>query len=703
MKAHALDTRKVHLHIDGMKCAGCLAKIRMAAHNYKDLDAVDIDLSQKRLTAIAPKGFDEHQLVRSISSLGFQARIDSKPATNTKKPLNSEVLRLGIAGALAGNIMLSSAALYSGADNTEVGPLLNGLNAFLFVPVLTYVCLPFLKSAWHNLKAKKASVDTPIALAVLGGGLMSYLNYFKGQPDIYFDSIAMFAFFLLGSRYLISSWQSKFVRPISLTDVFNQEHTFKVTRHHAQMELKPTQLRQGDLVTIPDGQFVPCDGLLLTTQAEVDQSFITGESLPVLVKKFDSVFAGTRAVGSSIQIKSLGSANESRAARLVDKVNKHFSGNSHLTSFTDKGANLLTLAILSAALIYLVFHLSQPWTETWARLLALLVVACPCALAIAAPLAHRLCLRALVEKSILVKNPSFLETASQCENIVFDKTGTLTKGQLEVIEWLPSPPDQDIKNLIASLEQYSEHPIAKALLRALPEAQPFTLEVTEQPGVGVKAQHNGDLYTLKRTLNQTSLEIGLFRNGVCLIKAVLSDQAHEDANQLVAELKKKGKNIFLLSGDRTRITHSLADQVGILHANAVGDLSPEQKAHHVKMICATGKTLYVGDGINDSLAMKQADTSLSAKTSAELTFQTSQAHLMSPNPLTLLAALDWSKTCRKIVFNNIYASFAYNLTFGAFALLGWINPLGAVVLMPLSSLSLVGMTFYQVHRQGKSA
>ena len=149
--------------------------------------------------------------------------------------------------------------------------------------------------------------------------------------------------------------------------------------------------------------------------------------------------------------------------------------------------------------------------------------------------------------------------------------------------------------------------------------------------------------------------------------------------------------------------HGLADQVGISHANAVGDLSPEQKAHHVKMICATGKTLYVGDGINDSLAMKQADTSLSAKTSAELTFQTSQAHLMSPNPLTLLAALDWSKTCRKIVFNNIYASFAYNLTFGAFALLGWINPLGAVVLMPLSSLSLVGMTFYQVHRQGKSA
>jgi Cu2+-exporting ATPase/Cu+-exporting ATPase len=699
----ALEFNDYAFRVEGMHCIKCIRKVQAVADHFQTINAVTVDLGGHLVTAHARKDFPVESFVSELESEGFGVfSVVKEKSDQTVKSSNQKMLKkIGVAGACSGNIMILSAAEYAGAQIDGWPHLFKILSLAFFLPIFFYSSLPLYRSSWFALKAKKISIDAPIVLALVGGALLSLYNMLMfSDAQIYFDSLSMFVFFLLASRYVVLKIQSKYTGSITTEDVFSQSRATLVDGG-VMRAVDPQEVKVGDTVFVPTDSYLAFDGSLESETATISDAFYSGEAYPKSKKSMDLIFAGSKNLGAGFKIKVSHTKNESRLSKIIEMLNMSLRSRTHLSGLADQGAKLLTILILLASAMIFTYFILVAFNpeEGINRVLALLVVACPCGLAIAAPLVQSLGVKQALKNSLLVKDVSVFESLKNIDSVFFDKTGTLTKGEIKLSSFSPREPSDLEKKIIFNLEAQSEHPIAKAL-RSYTKAQNVVemTNYTEEPGRGVRAEIGGDTYSVLTAQGEES-RLVFSKNDQEIFYIHFEDQIEPKAKAVVEYFQQNSIEAFILSGDKKREALRVADELGIPSSNVYFEKSPDEKAEIVKN--HKSKSLYYGDGINDSLAMSYADVSVSMQSSADVAFKSSNIHILEGGIFKSLSLFDLSNQAYFSMKVIIAISVVYNLFFALLASVGLIKPLIAVIIMPLSSISITFLGLYLMKTTSK--
>lgn len=694
--------KSLNFFIEGVRCAKCVQKLESLSHEHQELRESRFNKSKNLLTLDLSKELSPASAIEWIESKGYKAYfVESSQQTEERRQQAHRrwLTRLAVTFFFASNLMMFAIAIYMGAYG-EWHRLFAWFCGILFLPIAFYSAIPFYQSAWQALKERRFSADLAIVIAFTWGSGLSYVNLFRGSPDFYFDSTASFLFLILLARFFLDKAQNSIESDLNPSLLFKNSPLFLVTRSGQTTKLLFQQIQTGDELHLEHGQTLPVDIELLDSVAEIDTSLFSGESLPQTFYSGQTIKAGMVILNSTLRGKALGSFEKSELNDIFEGVvrNRHEKTKAHAQAEIYSHRLLTAVSILSIALL-IFFGLQQQWSEGFRRALALFTIACPCALALAIPLASIMTLKRAMEKGLFVKSPLFFEKLRTIKGVVFDKTGTITQGRLELVAWEPEEPPSDLWPILLSMEQRSQHPIAKSITRELHNRniEPCPLDSwKETPGVGVEATVNGQTYRLSRLSDSTYKDLTgceLTCNDKLLLKAYFKDQVRTEAGPLVAWLKRNNLEIFLLSGDRVEVVASIAKELGIDFANTQSPLTPAEKSDFLtRAKAANNHYLMVGDGHNDALALSRATCSLAVKGCAETSLRAADAYAQKNDLGILKTAFNLSHFYDRLIRQNVGLSLTYNIIAGSMAALGLVDPLMAAVLMPLNSLVVIGAT-----------
>jgi Cu2+-exporting ATPase/Cu+-exporting ATPase len=711
------DTSKseYRLYLEGVHCSACLWLIeRIPTVLPQDVAHAQLDLGNSLLKIELQKEGKLSRVAQLIDSWGYRPHLieNSEQAYDLQKNENrARLIDLGVAGALASNIMLMSVPLYAGVER-EWARLFIWIAAGLATASVFYSGRKFFQNVWSSLKEKSFSIDAPILMAIVIAYFYSVIEIFRGGQDVYFDSLSSLIFLLLASRYMLAR-----LRQYGL----GQRESF-------QLAVDPTTVQVGEITDINKIGRLDFDAVIREGRAFVNTSYLTGESLPVEVRAGDMIYAGTEIVGFgqnlNLKVEVFAIGKQTRLEKIFQEVrDKHHVRSQREKVFDLSARRLLMFVAVVAALTFIYFAMQGNWDAALRRTLALLIVTCPCALALAAPLAQTLILRLGFKMGLLIKDVDAFEEASDIQRVVFDKTGTLTYGQMEIAEMnIP-------KSFIPALHEMvsrSRHPISRAILARISEVNNSSFENSKEseivdfsersisprlleqwreiPGVGIEAKFAGELLSLCRPL---SLRQGDVRSAVDLIYAadtvgqiILLDRTRSEAAQIISDLKSKNLKIGILSGDRNSVVQNLAKELNINSDDVFGEIDPEQKAKKIKEYEGLKqKTLFVGDGVNDALAMSCATISLAVQGGAESVLKTASIAALKPGLGSVSMFFKLAKKLRSLHRMNFIYSTLYNAIAGILAIFGLMNPLLAAIVMPLSALTVFVATYYSITKE----
>lgn len=693
---------EAQFHIEGAHCSRCLAKIEGTLKDQPGVSSARLDLGRQILTVRGAPDLSFGQLGLKVKGLGYGVqpiRLEGTHAAAEKKRRRSEIMRMGITGACAGNIMLLSISQYAGADKTEFDWLFGFLSFLIFLPVIFYGAIPFFRTFWNSLKAKKLSIEAPVTMAMSVGTVYSLMNLWRGSGETYFDSLAALIFLLLAARVWQGSVQRRLgskIESLAFLDIF------EVLRWNSSSQTfekaPPESLKVGDKLRLNRGDRLPADARPVS-ECEIDMAIWTGESSPVKFKPAQEAYAGSTLVSESEDFLVSAVGPQSRLGQLLEKYRSETEKRGRLHSFVDQIGQWFTFIVLATAAFFVVLYWSVNPLSALERALALTLLACPCALAIATPLALA---RGIVEarrRGLIVKDGASFEAIAKIKDVVFDKTGTLTLGQMNLCATAPTdfrenPKYQSERDMIMALEKDSFHPIGRALVRGLTGKEALNISNREESG-RVCGQLGGVELEVKTTSPDPSLSqqpwtwVGLFIGGVERAKLALRDEPRLEARDLISNLKSEGLNVHLLTGDRREVAENIAQEVGIPRENIRAEQTPENKLSFVKNL---SKAMVVGDGVNDTLAMASSLTSVAVHSGMEASLKAADVYLAKSDLQVLQELFDISHLTMKMIYRNFAVASLYNVTGGALALMGYIHPLAAAVLMPLSSATLFVMT-----------
>jgi heavy metal translocating P-type ATPase len=701
-------------YIEGIHCAACLWLIEKVPEVAPHIEYVTLNMS----TSVAEVKFKGKEgfsaFPRIIKRLGYKAhpiRIDDEAGRLRNKEKRETLFRLAIAAVCAGNIMLLSAAIYSGAEGVfarEFGLI----NFVLTIPVITYSALPFYKSVLSSLTVRRATVDIPIVFVIVAGFLFSAFNYLRGSEQVYFDSITTFVFLLIVSRYFLRSIHERISanRPI-IGDLFSKDRILLWDDDSNQYFYSPvSELKSGEVVKIRKGERIPVDGKILSSSAQLNLAFLTGENIPRTFLKNEEAQAGCILESDEVIIEVGRTGQFTRLGKILQEVQRNFENKSGFSTYSDKYSTVFTSVVAIIAIFsFCIISLLHDPSEGLKRIISFILISCPCAFVFALPLALAMSLKSGIEKGILIKQVSVFERIPHLKNVFFDKTGTLTKGVFKIWNWnVDGLPIEDQAALIA-IEKRSNHPIARAIVEHLYDRNLTLPEVSKFEQVyskGVAAEVNGHVYELMPDEHFGSeyepghiitTRISVFKDKQKISTIRMGDQMKEDANYVINELKNRRLNVFIVSGDKKYNVEQVSERLCLPSENIYWQKTPEEKTMILKQ---KKDTMMVGDGFNDAGAMSTADISLAVQGSVEQSLKVSDAYLLNNDLCTILDFIDHGHiTCQTLKRNKVFSVF-YNLTAGTFALLGYINPLIAAVMMPLSSILLIGSTLYGNRRIG---
>ncbi len=670
----ALPTDIAHsFYIEGIHCVACLWLIENLSRVYPGVQSVRLNLGTS--TAIIKLSSDGKwsKTAQTLAELGYAPHLlnTSEAEARHAAARRSTMIKIGIAAACAANIMMFSVAIYSGVTGT-LETAFQWLSGLLSIPVMAYAAIPFYQGFRAALKSRHMTIDVPVVLAIQLGFWMSFWNLLKGSPHTYFDSITTFVFLMLSTRHALKEAHSRLTHDIDLKlNILGPERDISV----------------GDILVVGTEEVIPCDGLVHSLAAELDTSLMTGETLPTHMKQGDTLYAGMKNVGSPLHIQATAVGAQTRLSRLLSEIE---SGKKPdiviLTDTISKYFLWVVLGLVGASLLLPTASLNMT--------LALIVVACPCALALAVPLTISRSLHLAMKRGIWIKNPSALQRLTDIKTLYWDKTGTLTTGQLQVCDWQRKDTDPSLDALIYALEKDSRHPIAKAIVRYLhakglnPNDCPI-LEVVDTIGQGVSATYKGHHYQLSqlKSLSQEGekkaiSQVALFKNGTPCICISLEDTLKPDGVHTLELLHSQGLNSHLLSGDTQAAVDGIMVRLPLKSATA--EMSPEDKIHRIQ---ATPYSMMIGDGANDATAMAVAHVSLAVQGSLDLSLKAADMVLVVPELSRIPELFDIARQCKRVWILNCTLALFYN-SFGIFSVfMGWVDPLFAAILMPLSSLT----------------
>lgn len=709
---------QVSLMIDGIHCAACVWLIEKGLARVPGLEDVQVSLGTQRAhLRWNPDKVRLSELAQAIAQLGYRpypydpSKLDAPLRARNRDLL----LRMGVVGLGTLATMYLAEPLYFNdfTGDEAFKKFFVWLAMVIATPVSFYALMPIFKGAWSGLRQKTINMDGTIALGALGTYFASVWGAVTNGP-IYFESLTMFLFLILAGRFVEGAVRRK---------------VFSATERLLKLEAKaatilqdgvpkrvPLQaVRVGDLVAVKAGEAIPVDGVIVEGSAGVNEAMLSGESRPVMKQVGDKVFGSSVAVDGSLVVRATGVGQETQLnqiVRLIEQADSHRSPNSRRI---DQITNLFGLSVVVvAALAFLVWSVIASPSQALMIAVAVLVITCPCALGLAIPAANVLAATKGVDRGILFADGAALEALPGVTHVVLDKTGTVTTGQMEVAAIVPFDRTEDeIVAVAAALEEGFEHPIARAI-KALGRQRNLVLPDVSEFQVVAGRGVTGRIARCEAAIGSEALlealgiplgdgprasaealkDRGYTLSFVALDGSVigvlgLRDELRLDAIDTVKALQAQGIHVTLLSGDHRRAAELAGHALGV--DRILSEVMPEEKQAAIRDLQAPDRVVVmVGDGVNDAPALAQADVGIAMGEGTDLSITSAKVILLGDRLGLLLCAVRLAKDTQRIIRQNLILSALYNALTIPLAVLGFVTPLFAAIVMPLSSLAVIG-------------
>ncbi|HVU04549.1 MAG TPA: heavy metal translocating P-type ATPase [Polyangiaceae bacterium] len=706
---------RTELFLENVHCAACVWLVEKVGDLVPGVTEARLDLPRATLRITwNPLEAKLSAVGRTLDSLGYPshplAGLDRSAVR--RKEDRALLMKLGVAGAAAGNAMLFAAALYSGAFSgmdPEYVSLFRIGSAVVAIPSVFWCASVFHRGALSAIRTRTPHMDLPVSIGVLVGTASGLFHTWRGEGEIFFDTLTMLVFLLLVGRFL----QQREQRRADGASEFLQALTPKTARLVEGTDVREVPVDavpRGALVEIRSGDHVPVDGTVVEGTSSVDVSLLTGESLPAEVGPNASVHAGCVNVSGRIVVRADRTGVETRLSRLVEAMREAAGRRAPVVVLANRLAGYFVVIVLvAAALTALVLWHRGPEVAL-SRAVALLVVTCPCALGLATPLAVSAALGRAARRGIMIKGGTALEALARPGLVVFDKTGTLTEGKLSVVRFAGS---EDAKAFASAAEAGSAHPIARALVAAFGKSA-LTAESTKETfGHGVAAVVGGKAVvagsvpfvesraTLSDALRKDAEAVAaealtpvvVAVDGEALAVVGIGDRIRPDARASLEALAALGHRLAVLSGDQPKVVGLVAAQIGVPFETVIGGASPEEKVRFVEARAAVGPVFMVGDGVNDASALSVATVGIAVRGGAEASLAASDVFCTEGGLRPVVEVFDGARETRRLIRSGLARSLVYNLAVGALAATGIVGPLAAAVLMPVSSISVVTSSY----------
>ncbi|GAB2858291.1 heavy metal translocating P-type ATPase [Pseudoduganella ginsengisoli] len=726
----ATDCEAVLL-VDGIRCAACVWLIEHRLLQMPGVVQAEMNIATGRLRVRWRKdGCEAADVLRALHAIGYPAWPYDAARHSRQLQQSSKALgrRLFVAGLSMMQVMMYVAPAYLADDAVNRGTLDDGMAALmqwasllLTLPAICYSATPFFRGAWSSLRARALGMDVPVALGIAAAFGASVIATWRGQGDVYYDSVTMFIFLLLCSRWLELAARRKAASALE-----RMQHGLPASASllagwptaRIATVVDAAALKAGDVIAVKPGEAFAADGDIIEGSTSADLSLLTGESAPQAMAAGATVPGGAINAGNAVLLRVTRAAGDSTLAGLLKLVEKAGSSKPAMAMWADRVASIFVAALLLlAAGAWLWWHWADPG-RAWPVAIAVLVVSCPCALSLATPSALAAATDRLLAQGILVVQPHVLETLHRATHIVFDKTGTLTEGKpavRHVSRMGPGagPDNRAALHIAAALEANSAHPIARAISAAAESriaARWTAMDVREMPGQGLEGFVCGQRYRLGNAAFVAAIAgndmgepddgavpercggglttVYLGTNGAWLACFYICDALRADAQRTVDDFLKQGKQVVLLSGDRDRLARQVANQLGITMVQ--GDCLPQQKVDYVRQLQRGGAVVaMVGDGINDAAVLRSADVSFAMGSGAALAQAHADAVLLNGQLHAVADSAHCAGRAMGVIRQNLAWAMLYNATAIPAAALGWLNPWLSGVGMALSSAVVV--------------
>ena len=735
-------SEKKEYKLSGMTCAACAMTVEMAVKDLETVEDVSVNLATERLSLLPKAGFDSQQVLDAVAEAGYQAEEKGKDrpsdvseeAAIKAQELERKKQQLLILLTTALPLLYISMGsmvglpLPSFLDHMK-HPLVFVLSQLLLTLPAVWIGRGFYQRGFRNLIKRHPNMDSLIAVGTSAAFLYSlysvsqvFLGHHAFVHQLYFESVAVIIALVLLGKYLESSAKGKTSQAIqSLLELVPSQAT--VIRYGEAVTIDTEDIRVGDIIRIKPGERMPVDGLVMEGQTFVDESMMTGESVPIEKKVGDTITSATINQNGSIDYQATRVGSDTTLAQIVRLVEEAQGSKAPIAALADKISLyfvpiVLSLATLSALGWY--FLAGESLSFSLSIFIAVLVIACPCALGLATPTAIMVGTGKGAENGILIKSGQALEAAYQLDTIVLDKTGTITVGKPSLTDLLPLSAfnRSDLLQLIASAEQHSEHPLAQAILEAAQQEELDLLPVSHfeaMVGRGLSAQVEGKqlLVGNESLMKEKNIDSSVFQEQLlelsqegktAMFVAVdgqlagilaVADEMKSSSLKAVQELQSMGLEVIMLTGDREETATAIAQKAGI--QKVIAGVLPDGKAAAIKNLQEAGKKLaMVGDGINDAPALVQADVGIAIGSGADVAIESADVVLMHSDLQDVVKAIKLSQATIRNIKENLFWAFAYNtlgipIAMGLLHLFGGplLNPMLAGLAMSLSSVSVV--------------
>ena len=710
-------TSRIDIVLSGVRCASCVWLVEKVIGRLEGVLSARVNYATRRaLIEWMPEAIQLDQIIKTLSEIGYTPRPGSQAASVeiSAAEKNDLLLRLGTAGFFSMQLMLFTAALYAGffqGMESRYRLTFQLISWALATPVIFYSGFPFIAGAFRSLMGGALKMDVLVALGSLSAYSYSIAMIFTGG-EVFFDSAAMIVTFILLGRFIEAGTRLKAGSAlVALAEL--QPGEALLIGEKGDTNLVPIeQILNGELIEVIPGERVPLDGTVVEGMADVDESMLTGESAPVLKTSGSPVYAGTSSLTGRLRIKVSGDARSTMLSRIVRTVEEAQARKAPIQGIADRTAGLFIPATLLIAVATFTW-----WTVAKAALVtalmnavSVLIIACPCALGLATPLAILVGTTAIGKKGILVKGGDIFESVSKTTTVVFDKTGTLTRGKPAIVECVDYSVSESFIQHCASLEAWSEHPAGKAIAASWKGERFKVDEFRTTAGMGVSGLINGATWhagtaslleqqgipidpeclrqaTLLEKEGKTTIFVS--RNGQVAGLFGLIDDLRSDAIEMIASLRKSGLRLMMLTGDNEGVAQYIANKCCISEVKA--GLSPIGKADVIRTLKANGETvMMVGDGINDAPALTEADVGITLGTATGIALESAGVAILNDDLRLIGTLFGHSRKCFSIIRQNLIWAFGYNMVAIPLAVSGLLHPIVSAILMALSSLMVVG-------------
>jgi Cu+-exporting ATPase len=698
------DFARVTFNIPGMHCSSCIWLLENLPRADRGILRSEVNFNRKEVRVdFDPGKTGLSNIAGLLDGLGYVPRIATENDKKEKRLDFALIVKLGIAGFAFGNVMLFSFPEYLGLDPSDesLGRLFSWLNLCLSLPVILYSASDYFSSALKSFRQKQINIDVPIALGLLALFLRSTFDILTQTGPGYLDSLTGLVFFLLIGRW----FQSLTYESLAFERDFKSYFPLAVQKMEgsATRSVVIFELQKGDKIMIRNLEIIPADSILIDKVAFIDYSFVTGESRPVKVATGELVYAGGRLIGQPVSFIVEKETSQSHLTSLWNSEAFRKKHESQYRRIIDRSARVFTWIVLGIALITACFWYFYSPDQMWLVLTSVLMVACPCALALAAPFTYGSMMRVFGRNGFYLKNSDTIERLSLIDSVVFDKTGTLTHGQVPKIAFEGELTAGDLA-AVKLLTSFSTHPLSSLISKFIIERSPATVsEFAETPGQGIEGTIEGRTFRIGSAafvgfpetlyVNGATVFVSIDKElrGFFLIKSSIRDR-------ISVMLRNLGSRCAaLLSGDtdadRGRMSGLFPDAT-VLRFNQ----QPGDKMRFIAGLQSNGrKVLMVGDGLNDAGALKQADVGIAVTDDTGLFTPGCDGILQGDQLRKFDCFLSLARSSSVILKSAFVISFAYNAVALTFAVTGHLTPLVAAILMPISSVSVVGFSTIAVN------